>query len=106
MVAELERINAEADDLARHLRPDPVVVSTLKSDLSKIRKHIDAVGDSRLRTRLAWYASRARRRLLAIEARLSSLAERDTRRGTIHPPPSDRDLHRRIGPVQRYDDET
>ncbi len=106
MAAELERINAEAHDLARNLRPDPVVLSTLKSDLSKVRKHIDSVDDARLRTRLALLASRARRRLQGIEARIAFLSERDQRRGTIHPPPSDRDLHRRIGPTQQYDDET
>jgi chromosome segregation ATPase len=105
-VAELERINAEADDLARHLRPDPVAVSTLKRDLSKIRMHIDSVDDARRRARLALLASRARRRLLNLEARIASLSERDQRPGTIHPPPSDRDFHRRIGPTQQYDDET
>jgi hypothetical protein len=45
MVVELQRINAEANELARHLRPDPVAVSTLERDLSKIRKRLSAPRD-------------------------------------------------------------
>jgi hypothetical protein len=77
---------------------------TLKRDLRKLRKHIDSVADPGRRTHLALIASQARQRLLDAEA---TLAERDERRaGTIHPRPSDHELHRRIGPVQQYDDET
>jgi hypothetical protein len=103
----VERIHAEAGNLARRRRPDRLVISTLKRDLSKIRKHIDSVVDPRRRTRLARLAEKAHQRLLDTEATLAARAERDERRaGTIHPPPLDHDLHRRIGPVQRYDDET
>jgi hypothetical protein len=48
---ELERISTEADDPARHLRPDPITLSTLKTDLGKVRRHVDSVDDARLRTR-------------------------------------------------------
>jgi hypothetical protein len=106
MVAELQRINAEANDLARRFRPDPGAVSTLESDLSKISRRIDSIEDADRRTRLALLASRGRRRLLDLEANIAARIEHDQRRGTIHPPPSDHDLHRRIGPVQQYDDET
>jgi hypothetical protein len=107
LTAEAERIHAEASDLARRRRPDPLVVSTLKRDLRKVQKHIDSVADPRRRTRLALLASQARQRLLDADATLASLAERDEQRaGTIYRRPSDRELHRRIGPVQRYDDET
>jgi hypothetical protein len=107
LTSEVERIHAEAGNLARRRRPDRLVISTLKRDLSKIRKHIDSVVDPRRRTRLARLAEKAHQRLLDTEATLAARAERDERRaGTIHPPPSDHDLHRRIGPVQRYDDET
>lgn len=107
LTAEAERIHAEASDLARRRRPDPAVVSSLKRDLGKVRKHIDSVADSRRRTRLALLAGQARQRLLDADATLASLAERDEQRaGTIYRRPSDRELHRRIGPVQQYDDET
>jgi hypothetical protein len=107
LTSEAGRIHTEAGELARRRQPDPLVVSTLKRDLRKLRKHIDSVADPGRRTHLALIASQARQRLLDAEATLAALAERDERRaGTIHPRPSDHDLHRRIGPVQQYDDET